>query len=171
MVKYTTTILKFDSQGEKTGWTYIEIPADLAQELKPGNKQSFRVKGKLDRHAIAGIALLPMGGGSFIMPLNAEMRKATGKRKGAMLQVQLAVDDNPEPVTCPELMECLADAPEALAHFNSLPKGHRNYFMKWINSAKTIPTKEKRIAMAVIALSKKQGYNEMLRAQKDNNLF
>lgn len=43
-VQFTTTIHKFDKQGEKTGWTYFEIPADLAQKLKPGNKKSFRVK-------------------------------------------------------------------------------------------------------------------------------
>jgi hypothetical protein len=45
MIKFTATLLKFDKQGEKTGWTYIEIPADLAQKLKPGNKKIFRVKG------------------------------------------------------------------------------------------------------------------------------
>ncbi|GAA0557648.1 YdeI/OmpD-associated family protein [Chitinophaga japonensis] len=170
MVKFTTTIHKFDSQGEKTGWTYIEIPADLAQELKPGNKQSFRVKGKLDKHPIQAVALMPMGGGSFIMPLNATMRKAIGKRQGAMLQVQLAVDDNPEPVSCPELMECLADDPDALSFFNSLTKGHRNYFMQWINSAKTQPTREKRITQAVVALGRKQGFPEMVRAQKGSRM-
>ena len=32
--------------GEKTGWSYIEIPAAIAQQLKPNYKKSFRVKGK-----------------------------------------------------------------------------------------------------------------------------
>ena len=35
-----------------------------------------------------------MGGGKFIMPLNAAMRKATGKKAGAMLKVQLEADDS-----------------------------------------------------------------------------
>ena len=83
-VQFTTTIHKFDKQGEKTGWTYIEIPADVAQKMKPGNKKSFRVKGKLDSFNISGIALLPMGGGVFIMALNATMRKGIGKRHGAI---------------------------------------------------------------------------------------
>ncbi len=83
------TIHKFEKQGEKTGWTYIEVPADIAQKLKPGNKKSFRVKGKLDNYKITGVSLLPMGGGSFIMALNAGMRKGIGKRHGAMLKVQL----------------------------------------------------------------------------------
>jgi hypothetical protein len=171
MVKFTTTILQFAEQGEKTGWTYIDIPVDIAQQLKPGNKKSFRVKGKLDRHPVEGIALMPMGGGNFIMTLNAELRKAIGKRRGAQVQVQLMEDDNPNPVTCPEMMECLHDDPDALEFFNSLPQGHRNYFMTWVNSAKTQPTKDKRIAEAVVALAKKQGFNEMLRARKDNKPY
>jgi len=63
MIDFTTTILQFGQQGEKTGWHYIEIPADIAQQLKPGNKKSFRVKGKLDHFSFSGVALLPMGGG------------------------------------------------------------------------------------------------------------
>lgn len=166
MVKYTATMLKFDKQGEKTGWTYIVIPEDIAQELKPGNRKSFRVKGKLDKYAIEAIALMPMGDGSFIMPLNAGIRKGIAKRVGAKVVVQITEDDNPEPVTSPELMECLEDEPDALAFFNSLPKGHRNYFMKWIESAKTAPTKAKRIAQAITGLARKQDYGTMIRSNK-----
>ncbi len=163
MVKFTTTILKYGENGDKTGWTYIVIPADLAQQLKPGNKKTFRVKGKLDRHPIKAMPLMPVGGGDFMLPLNAGIRKAIGKRAGAQLQVQLQADNNPTPVTCPELMECLEDDPDGLAFFNQLTPSHRNYFMTWINSAKTQPTKDKRIAQAVIALGKKQGFTEMVR--------
>ena len=71
MIRFKTIILKFQKQGEKTGWTYIEVAADLAQQLKPGNKKTFRVKGKLDGYSFQQVALLPMGNGSFIMALNA----------------------------------------------------------------------------------------------------
>ncbi len=83
MIKFSTTILKFDKQGEKTGWTYIIIPAKIVQQLKPKNKKSFRVKGKLDDFEINKVALMPMGEGDFIMAINAAMRKGIGKRKGA----------------------------------------------------------------------------------------
>jgi hypothetical protein len=166
-VSFTTTIKQFGQQGEKTGWTYIEIPADIANKLIPGNKKGFRVKGKLDNYLIKRIALLPMGGGSFIMPLNATMRKGTGKKKGAMLKVQLQVDESAfQPNK--DFLACLDDDPPAKKFFNSLPKSHQNYFSKWIDSAKTEPTKTKRIAQAVNALSKKWGYPEMLRnSRKD----
>ncbi len=79
MISYKTIILTFDKQGEKTGWTYIQVPADIAQQLKPDTKKSFRVKGKLDNYKIKAVALLPMGEGNFIMPINGAMRKAIGK--------------------------------------------------------------------------------------------
>ncbi|SFW80206.1 YdeI/OmpD-associated family protein [Chitinophaga sancti] len=169
MIKFKATIKKFEKMGEKTGWSYIEIPIELSEKLKPGYKQSFRVKGKLDQFEITGVALTPMGEGHFIMSLNADLRKGIGKRAGAELQVQIQVDNNPNPVSSPEFMECLADEPEAQAFFKTLAKGHQNYFMKWIESAKTAPTKTKRIAMAVTALARKMGYPEMIRANKDLN--
>src|SRR5882757_955001 len=90
--QFTTTILQFAEQGEKTGWSYIRIPVAIAQKLKPNNKKSFRVKGKVDEHPIQKKALLPMGEGDFIMPLDAGIRKAIRKMKGAKVKVVLEVD-------------------------------------------------------------------------------
>lgn len=165
MVRFSATIQKFETQGEKTGWTYIEVPAEIAGQLKPGNKKSFRVKGKLDQYKIAGVSLLPMGGGSFIMAINATMRKGIGKRYGAMLTVQLEEDKAPFRFN-KEFMDCLADEPAAAAFFKTLSGSHQRYFSKWIDDAKTEPTRVKRIAQAVNALAKKQGYGEMIRSQQ-----
>ncbi|MEO6221439.1 MAG: DUF1905 domain-containing protein, partial [Ginsengibacter sp.] len=82
MIRYKTIIRKFEEKGEKTGWSYIEVPAEMATILKPGYKKSFRVKGLLDDFKIEKTSLLPMGGGNFIIPINGGIRKALGKRKG-----------------------------------------------------------------------------------------
>lgn len=165
MVSFTTSLLQFAEQGEKTGWTYIEIPADLAQKMKPGNKKSFRVKGKLDSFSIKAAAIMPMGGGRFILPVNAEMRKGIGKRKGAMVKVQLQEDKAEIPISA-DLQACLKDDPDAQAGFSKLSKGHQRYFSNWIESAKTEATKTKRLTQAMIALGKGWGYPEMIRAAK-----
>lgn len=165
MVGFSASIKKFENQGEKTGWSYIEIPADVSEQIKPGVRTSFRVKGKLDHFKIAGVSVLPMGGGGFIMPINAAMRKGTGKRYGAMLNVQLEADNKPFQFN-KDFMECLADEPEAALFFKTLPGSHQRYFSKWIDDAKTEATKTKRIAQAVTALSKKHAYGEMLRSLK-----
>ena len=80
MITLKVTLQQFKEQGEKTGWTYIEIPASVANKLKPGTKKSFRIKGKMDDHEFQQVALIPMGNGDFIIPFNASMRKATGKK-------------------------------------------------------------------------------------------
>lgn len=166
MISFSATILKFGSQGEKTGWTYIVVPAKVAKKLNPGVKKSYRVKGKLDDHKIEKTALIPMGEGDFIMPINAAVRKATGKRFGATIKVQIELDKTP--ILPPsELIECLKDEPDAYKYFNSLPQGHRNYFTKWIEAAKTEPTKAKRIALVVKTMVRKMDFGAMLREERD----
>ena len=165
MLRFTTVLKKFDKQGEKTGWTYIQISAKQATQLNPGVKTSYRVKGQLDYYNVEKIALLPMGDGSFIMPLNATVRKNIKKQKGAEVAVYLELDKEPLQLNA-DFMDCLRDEPEALKTFQALPKGHQNYFSKWIETAKTESTRAKRIALAVNALTKGWGFSEMIRAQK-----
>jgi hypothetical protein len=167
MIRFTATLLKFKEKGEKTGWTYIEIPSKLAEQLNPGVKKSFRVKGKLDAYSFDALALLPMGKGNFILPLKADIRRALKKNAGAQVGVQMALQPKGYSLDA-EFLECLNDEPKALEFFNSLTGSHRNYFSKWIESAKTSETKAKRIVMAVNALVKKWGYPEMIRANKKN---
>jgi hypothetical protein len=166
MVEFTTIILQFAEQGEKTGWSYVEIPADIAQQMKPGNKKSFRVKGMLDGFAVSGMALMPMGEGNFIMALKADIRKAIHKNAGAMLQVRLEVDDDYKIEMPDDLKECFEFEPEANDFFNSLAKSHREYFLKWINDAKTNETRAKRIINTVNAMLRKWDYGRMIREMR-----
>ncbi|GAA4469335.1 hypothetical protein GCM10023189_56220 [Nibrella saemangeumensis] len=162
MVVFTAQLLKFGSKGEKTGWIYIDIPATLANELKPGTKQSFRVKGQLDNHPIKSVALLPMGDGDFIIPINAGMRRSLRKAEGATVRVAIEADDDPIPVSA-DLLDCLQDDPQALAFFDQLSKGHQKYFSDWVESAKTVETKASRIAKTVKGLSLGMTFGEMYR--------
>ena len=170
MLHFTATILRFKQHGEKTGWTYIEVPASLAGQLMPGNKKGFRVKGYLDDYPFGGISLLPMGGGNFILTLNAATRKGIKKTKGAKVSVRMAIDTKPI-VPPKELTECLADEPKAMERFQQLPKSHQNYFTKWINEAKTEPTKAKRIAASINALAAGFGFVEAIRSLRKNKIM
>ena len=171
MVQFETLLRKFNQQGEKTGWTYFEVPAELATQLKPDQRKSFRVKGKLDNHTFSGVALVPMGGGNFIFAVNATMRKAIKKGQGAMVSVQMEMD--PEiPQVSPLLLACLDDEPRAKAYFDAMPLSHQLYYTRWIDSAKTEGTRTKRIAMAVNAMAQQKDFGQMLRdAKKDRALL
>ena len=162
MIKFTTTLKKFGTQGEKTGWTYFELPQEMAEKIKPDYKKSFRVKGKLDELKIKGVATVPMGGGNFIIAVNFEMRKQLKKSAGAPLKVQIDLDKEEIEIN-KDFIECLNDEPKALAYFNKLPPSHQKYYSRWIESAKTDATKAIRIAQAVNAMAKGLNYGEMIR--------
>ncbi len=164
MINFETTIHQFGSMGEKTGWSYIAIPNAVAQKLFPGNKKAFYVNGKLDALPIQHVSLLPIGDGDFIMALKADVRKKLRKQKGDSLKVQLTHDKTGYQVNT-DFLECLADEPQAKAHFETLPGSHQRYFSRWIESAKTAETQAKRMALAINALARKQGYAEMIREQ------
>lgn len=165
MVEFKALIERFAQKGEKTGWTYIAVPFDIAEQLKPGNKKTFRVKGRLDAYAFDAVSLVPMGEGNFIMALNATIRKGIKKEKGDFVQVQME-EDTKEPPVSSDFMVCLEDAPEALDFYRTLPKGHQRYFSNWIDAAKTAPTKTRRIVQSVNALAMGLGFSEMIRINR-----
>ena len=103
------------------------------------------------------------------MAINAAMRKGTGKKQGAMLKVQLEEDKKLYQINA-EFLECLQDEPMALTNFNAMPRSFQNYYSKWIESAKTDPTRTKRIATAVSTLAKGMNFSEMLRSLQKKNL-
>jgi hypothetical protein len=167
MVDFTTIILQVTAYGDKTGWTYILVPADIAQQVMPGNKKAFRVRGKLDDFAIAGMALMPAGDGNFFMSLREEIRKGIRKGRGAMLRVQIEHDKDFKIEIPADLQECFEfGEPEAFEYFNGLSKSHQGYFIKWITDAKTTETRANRIAKTINAAIRRMDYGAMLREQK-----
>ena len=166
MVTFKAVLQKFGSKGEKTGWTYIDIPEKIAQKLKPGCKKSFRVKGKIDEHCIKGIALTPMGDGDFILAVNAVVRKAIKKIEGAFVKINIE-EDIEELLTDAELLECLKDEPTAYDFFKKLTPSHQNWFSNWVKSARTQTTKTKRLAIIVTACIQKLQFAEMIKMYRE----
>lgn len=169
MIKFTALLEKFGKKGEKTGWTYFMIRSEQTQKINPGVKTSFRVKGKLDDFTIKGVAILPMGDGDFIMPVNGAMRKGIKKQKGEKIIVQLELDTAELKISA-DFLSCIAEEPKAKAFFDKLPKSHQNYYSKWIESAKTDETKAKRIAQSINGFKMGLNYPEMMRYYKANKL-
>ena len=166
MTTFQTILQKFGEKGEKTGWTYIEVSGLIAHEIKPNTKLGFRVKGLIDNFSVKLLALLPMGEGDFIVPINAQIRKGIRKEEGALVILNLEEDTDELPQS-QELMICLEDEPKALEMFFKLPKSHQTYYSKWIDSAKTIETKTKRISMAVQGMLRGMTYPEMLKYYRE----
>ncbi len=167
-VKFTARMQRYGKNGEKSAWTYITITKAQANKLKPDSKKSFRVKGSFDDYKFEKVALLPVGGGDFIIPIKSPIRKVLGKEEGSAIKVVLQFDDR-QPTMSADLLRSLKDEPNALAHFKSIPKSHQNYFSQWVESAKTIETKTRRIVMTLEALAKKYDFGRMIRESQGKN--
>ncbi|RZL37334.1 MAG: DUF1905 domain-containing protein, partial [Pedobacter sp.] len=137
MVYLKTAIEKYESNGEKTGWSYVHIPQEIADQIKPDSRRGFRVKGFIDELAISGLSATPIKEDGFIIPLNKNLRKALRKEEGSVVEMRLAFDADFK-IEMPEVLEiCLAQEEGLLEYFLSLPKSHQNYFINWLNTAKT----------------------------------
>ena len=166
MIHFKAIIEKFGKQGEKTGWTYFLIPFDIAEKINKGVKKSYRVKGFLDNVEINGIAIIPMGEGNFIMPLNGDLRKKIRKKKNDILDVKLTFDKKEYQLN-EDMMNCLQEEKAAYDYFMTFPRSHQNYYSKWVESAKTDATKAKRIAKIITAMYLKQTFAEMLKSGRE----
>lgn len=168
MIHFKSEIERFEKMGDKTGWSYIFIPNAIADKIKPGCKVSFRVKGKIDNVEISGMATTPMGAGDFIIALKSELRKKLKKEAGANVEISLE-DDKDFKIEMPEDLElCLSEEAHLLSNFLKLAKSHQNYFIKWINEAKTESTRTKRLALTVNAMDKQQDYGTMIRESRND---
>lgn len=166
MVTFKAEIERFAEMAEKTGWTYVFIPSAIANEIKADCRKSYRVKGMLDQVAVAGVALVPMGEGDFIIALNAPLRKKLKKDKGAVLELRLEEDLDFKILMPDDLEVCLSDEPQWLESFLKLPKSHQNYYINWLNSAKTEATRTKRLVKIVTAMDRNWDFGTMMRDGK-----
>lgn len=166
MVKLKAVIKKFASHGEKTGWSYVEVNSTDANKIKKDYRRTYKVKGKLDFIEVENLAMIPMGGGVFLIPLKADMRKKLGKEKGDTIVLQLEEDTKKYQLN-KELLICLKEEPVAYINFKALPTSHQNYFSKWVESAKTDSTKAKRIGLTINGMLNKWTFAEILKNARE----
>jgi bifunctional DNA-binding transcriptional regulator/antitoxin component of YhaV-PrlF toxin-antitoxin module len=162
---FTSIIEKFSQKGEKSSWTHIIISESDALTIKPANKKSFRVRGRLNEVEIEGVAVMPMGGGEFILPINATIRKKLKLNIGDEVIVNIEEDKNFE-IKMPEDLQDLLEMEGLLENFLAQAKSHQNYFIKYIDSAKTTETRVKRLNMTLDAMQRGMDYGGMIRSIK-----
>ncbi len=168
-VIFDAIVEKFGDMGEKTGWTYVLIPVEIARKLQTKSRKSFRIKGRLNEYVIKQIAVIPMGEGNYILPLNHTIRKAIGIKQGDKLHLEIRLDES-KIAPDKDLMACLKDNPAAMSTFKLFTPSHQMYFSKWISDAKTVQTKASRIAVTLDALERGMNFSEMLRTAKQRKI-
>jgi hypothetical protein len=162
MIEFDLVLEKLDLTGEKEGWICALIKNKLAERINPDVKKSYRIKGKLDEMVIAQKALVPIGGGDYVLPFNVGMRKILRKDVGDKVHFEVELDTS-EFNYSEDFLLCLEDEPLAIEEYNKLSPSHKKYYSNWIESAKTIETKTKRINQAIFGLANKMDYGSMIR--------
>lgn len=163
MISFNAEIERFETNGEKTGWSYVFIPQDIAERIKPNNRREIRIKGIIDQVPVHGMCMMPVKGEGFILPLKKSLRKLLKKESGASIVLNLEFDVDFKIEMPDDLEICLAQEEDLLERFLALPKSHQNYFINWLNTAKTEPTRTKRLVMIVNAIYHKLDFGAMIR--------
>src|SRR5687768_5919914 len=147
LVNTSVVLEKYPGKG---GWTYAALPS-----VKPDKGNYFgwiRVKGFIDDYELKQHHLMPMGNGKLFLSVNAAVRKKINKQEGDVVRVKLYVDESEIEVPA-ELMECLADEPKALKHFQGLSDKQKKHWIDYIQESKSDKGRIERIAATVNRLA------------------
>ena len=140
-MRFRTTI-----QLEGKTATGFRVPAEVVDGLEKGKRPPVRVTigGHSYRSTVA------VFGDVFMLPLAAEHRLAAGVSAGDEVEVELDLDTEPREVVVPrDFAEALDADPDARRFFDGLSYSNKRRFVLSIEDAKTVETRQRRIAGAV----------------------
>jgi hypothetical protein len=143
---FTTPVQK----DENVNATGLPVPADVIAALGQGKKPKVKVtvNGYTYRSTVAAF------GDVFMLPLSAEHREAAGVKAGDLVEVTLELDTEPRTVEIPDdLAAALAEKEGATAVFDALNYSTRKEHVRQVESAKTLETRQRRIANIVAKLA------------------
>ena len=140
-MRFRTTIL----QSNKTA-TGIRVPDDVIAALGPSRRPPVQVtvNGYTYRTTVAVM------NGAFMFGVSADVRKNAGVAGGDEVDVEIVLDTEPREVIVPTDLHIALDAdPDASRFFQSLSYSHKSAYVIWIESAKKVETRQRRIPEAI----------------------
>lgn len=141
-----TTLVEKDDKVNATG---LRVPVDAIAALASGKKP--KVKVTLGGHTYR--STVAVYGDLYLIPLSAEHRTAAGVQAGDQVEVTLELDTEPRTVEVPaDLAAALAEKPGAVAAFDAQSYTLRKEAVRQVGSAKSLETRQRRIAAIVTKL-------------------
>ena len=126
--------------------TGLEVPGDVVTALGKGKRPPVMatINGYRYRTTVA-----PMGG-SYWIPVSAQIREAAGIAAGQEVDVELAIDEEPRELAVPDdLAHALEADSGAREFFERLSYSNKRRIVEPILGAKTPETRQRRIERAV----------------------
>jgi hypothetical protein len=139
-ITFRTTILK---TGKNTAG--IEVPEEIIEKLGSSKRPLVRVTLKKYTYRSA-VAVM---GGKFMIALSVANRQAAGVQGGDEIDVTIELDLEPRTVEIPkDLKSALIEASALEAFENSAPSMRKEY-VRQVEEAKALETRERRISKII----------------------
>lgn len=140
-MQFRTTLLL----GGKTA-TGLRVPPEVVASLGASKRLAVRatINGYTYRSTVAPL------GGEFMLPVSAEVRERAGVAAGDEVDVALELDTEPREVIVPaDFAEALDRDADARRYFDGLSFSHKQQHVLAIEGAKSVETRQRRIAKAI----------------------
>ena len=127
----------------------IVLPPEIVEGLGSGKRPPVKVtlNGYTYRSTVATM------GGRFMIGLSAENRQAAGLNGDEELEVGLDLDSEPRNTPPPNDLKAALVKARLLEAFEKAAPSRRKEFVRQVEDAKTLETRQRRIAKVVAALS------------------
>jgi hypothetical protein len=140
----------------------IDVPRDISKAVRKQageNTKHVPVRGWIEGLPFQN-TLVPRGGGNYRFHVHSRIWRKLRIDAGAAVEVTMLLDRGPREVAVPpDLAAELADTPRALAAFNAITPALRRHIVGWVEAAKQMKTREKRVQLTVtrmVAQSRKK---------------
>jgi uncharacterized protein YdeI (YjbR/CyaY-like superfamily) len=125
----------------------VEVPAAVSKAI--GRRGWVPVVGRVNGVARLSTTMMPKGGGRHILLVASDARAKAGAKLGAMLAIELRVEDPSRKQRLPDDFASALREEGALDGFHALNPAKRRELLRWVTAAVHPTTREDRIARAV----------------------
>jgi Domain of unknown function (DUF1905)/Bacteriocin-protection, YdeI or OmpD-Associated len=124
----------------------IPVPAGITEAL--GTKSAVLVMARVNESALFKVSLFPAGGGKHFIRVRKQVRRQANLQKGDSVKVEITVLDRAA-IEMPQDLSAALRGKKALARFDALTPGKKNYMIRRIEEAAKPETRTRRILEVV----------------------
>jgi hypothetical protein len=139
---------RFKATVELTGKTatFMEVPLDIPSLFEGAMKPPVKVT--INDHVYR--STIAVYGGRYYLPINRDVKRATGVAAGDTIDVAIERDTDERVVKAPpDLRAALNGDTQAGNNFRKLSYSHQKEYVDWIDDAKQDETRRRRIEKTI----------------------
>jgi hypothetical protein len=131
----------------------VDVPLEVSRSLDAG-RGHIPVQGTVERVPLR-TTLVPAGNGRHRLAIHGDIYRKLRIDAGAVVEISIEPDEESrEPVLPPSLVAALKFSPAATAEFRAMTTALRRQIVRYLTSARSIETVERRIAKFVARLER-----------------